>query len=119
MDIVPQRSEAVERIAPNDSQSPVAPFRVVNIGNGDKVPLMDFIAAIEKACGRKAVKNFMLMQKGDVPSTWAATRSDEHTFELQSLMRISYSVFSLKKYFQIITITTYIYCLYTSNITPY
>ena len=48
-----------------------APWRVVNIGNSDKVRLMDFVEAIEAECGREAVKNFMPMQKGDVPATWA------------------------------------------------
>ena len=65
------RPDAPEDIAEGDSLSPVAPFRVVNIGNGDKVRLMDFITAIEAECGREAVKNFMPMQQGDVPATWA------------------------------------------------
>lgn len=54
-----------------DSLSPVAPFRVVNIGNGAPVKLMDYIAAIEAACGTEAQKNFLPMQPGDVPATWA------------------------------------------------
>lgn len=54
-----------------DSLSPVAPFRVVNIGNGTKVPLMDFINEIERALGITIAKNFMEMQMGDVPATWA------------------------------------------------
>lgn len=54
-----------------DSLSPVAPFRVVNIGNSDTVPLMDFIKAIEEATGIEAQKNMMPMQPGDVPATWA------------------------------------------------
>ncbi|MCC5974358.1 MAG: SDR family NAD(P)-dependent oxidoreductase [Rubellimicrobium sp.] len=56
-----------------ESLSPVAPWRVVNIGNSDKVALMDFIAAIEDACGQKAQCNFLPMQPGDVPATWADT----------------------------------------------
>lgn len=71
IDTPPVRPESAEDIAPYDSLSPVAPFRVVNIGNSDKVRLMDFIEEIEKQCGREAVKNFMPMQKGDVPATWA------------------------------------------------
>ncbi len=55
----------------NDSVSPVAPFRVVNIGNGTPVALMDFIAAIEAACGAEAIKTYHDMQPGDVPATWA------------------------------------------------
>lgn len=54
-----------------DSLSPVAPHRIVNIGNGAPVPLMDFIAAIERACCSKAIKTFHDMQPGDVPATWA------------------------------------------------
>jgi UDP-glucuronate 4-epimerase len=54
-----------------DSLSPVAPYRVVNIGNGTPVALIDFIAAIEDALGRKALRNLMPMQPGDVPATWA------------------------------------------------
>jgi len=54
-----------------DSLSPVAPFRVVNIGNSDKVRLMDFIDAIERELGCKAIRNYMPMQAGDVPATWA------------------------------------------------
>ncbi len=54
-----------------DSLSPVAPFRVVNIGNSDKVRLEDFIDAIEAATGHRAIRNYMDMQPGDVPATWA------------------------------------------------
>ena len=57
-----------------DSLSAVAPWRVVNIGNSNPVMLRDFIAAIEVALGQTAEKNFMPMQPGDVPATWADTR---------------------------------------------
>ena len=56
-----------------DSLSPVAPFRVVNIGGSRPTPLMAFIAAIEAACGREAEKVMHPMQPGDVPATWADT----------------------------------------------
>lgn len=68
---VPQRPATSADIAPGDSLSPAAPFRVVNIGNSDKVRLMDFIDAIEAETGRKAIRNYMPMQTGDVPATWA------------------------------------------------
>lgn len=54
-----------------DSLSPVAPFRVVNIGNSDAIALLDFIKAIEAATGIEAQMNLMPMQPGDVPATWA------------------------------------------------
>ncbi|WP_442954430.1 NAD-dependent epimerase/dehydratase family protein [Pararhodobacter sp.] len=60
-----------ETAVAGDSLSPVAPFRVVNIGNSDKVRLEDFIAAIEEATGLPATRNYMDMQPGDVPATWA------------------------------------------------
>ncbi|MFL0355220.1 SDR family NAD(P)-dependent oxidoreductase [Erythrobacter sp. GH1-10] len=71
IDAVPQRPESAEAIPEWDSLSPVAPFRVVNIGNNEQVRLTDYIAAIEEACGREAIRNLMPMQKGDVPATWA------------------------------------------------
>ena len=53
--------------------SPVAPWRVVNIGNGAPVGLMDFVAAVEAATGLVAEKRLLPMQPGDVPATWADT----------------------------------------------
>ena len=47
--------------------------RVVNIGNSEPVQLTDYIAAIEAATGRAAIRNLMPMQAGDVPATWADT----------------------------------------------
>lgn len=54
-----------------DSLSPVAPFRIVNIGNSTPVLLMDFIAAVERSTGRKAELRMLPMQPGDVLATWA------------------------------------------------
>jgi UDP-glucuronate 4-epimerase len=71
IDTPPQTPADPTDIPPGDSLSPVAPFRVVNIGNGTKVPLMDFITEIEAALGSEIKKNFMEMQMGDVHETWA------------------------------------------------
>jgi UDP-glucuronate 4-epimerase len=71
---------ASERIAAPDpawnSDSPdpsasSAPFRVYNIGNNEPVQLMRYIEVIEDCLGRKAQKNFLPMQPGDVPETFA------------------------------------------------
>ena len=51
--------------------SSAAPYRVVNIGNSTKVKLLDFVEEIERVLGKKAIRNYMDMQKGDVPETWA------------------------------------------------
>ncbi|NOC45521.1 NAD-dependent epimerase/dehydratase family protein [Ruegeria sp. HKCCD7559] len=74
IDVPPVRPASREDIEDGDSLSPVAPYRIVNIGNGEKVRLMDFIEAIEQAVGQKAIKNFMPMQMGDVHATWADNR---------------------------------------------
>ena len=51
-----------------------APFRLYNIGNGAPVPLLDFLAALEAALGRQAIRELVPPQPGDVPDTWADTR---------------------------------------------
>ena len=56
--------------APDPATSNV-PFRVFNIGNHQPVPLLDFIACIEAALGTEAQKNFLPLQPGDVPATYA------------------------------------------------
>ena len=53
----------------NDSLSPVAPFRILNIGNTKKVYLLDFINTLEKELNKKIIRNYVPMQKGDVYST--------------------------------------------------
>ena len=57
----------------NDSLSPVAPFRILNIGNTHKIFLLDFINELEKELGIKAIRNYMPMQKGDVKTTLSDT----------------------------------------------
>ena len=54
-----------------DPSCSVSPYRIYNIGNNSPVGLMDFIDAIEKSTGKKAKRNFLPMQPGDVPATWA------------------------------------------------
>ena len=54
-----------------DPASSSAPFRIYNIGNSKPVELMRYIEVIEECLGRKAVKNFLPLQLGDVPETYA------------------------------------------------
>ncbi len=58
-----------------EPQTSCAPYRIYNIGNGRPVKLLDFIEAIEETLGRKAVKNMLEMQPGDVYATWADVES--------------------------------------------
>ena len=71
IDAPPIGVDRPEDVEANDSLSPVAPWRIVNIGNSQPVQLGDMIAAIEEALGIKAERNLMPMQPGDVPATWA------------------------------------------------
>jgi UDP-glucuronate 4-epimerase len=54
-----------------DSATSMAPWRVYNIGNNNPVELMDYIAALEKALGKKAKIDMLPLQPGDVPDTYA------------------------------------------------
>ena len=54
-----------------DSATSSAPWRVYNIGNNNPVNLMDYISALEEALGREAKKEFLPIQPGDVPDTYA------------------------------------------------
>lgn len=68
IDVPPSTGEPVSR---TDSLSPVAPLRLVNIGNSKPVKLLDYIQAIETEIGRPAIKNMIDMQPGDVKQTYA------------------------------------------------
>lgn len=60
-----------------DAASSSAPWRIYNIGNSSTVPLEEFIATLENALGKKAIKEYLPMQPGDVESTWADVASFE------------------------------------------
>jgi UDP-glucuronate 4-epimerase len=70
--VVPSRDARQQSDAP-DSLSPAAPFRVVNIGRGKPVQLLDFIAALEQKLGKPAKRKLLPMQPGDVTDTFASS----------------------------------------------
>ncbi len=79
-DIVESISRLIEKPAqPNpkwtgeipDPGTSYAPYKIYNIGNNSPVRLMDFIEAIEEKTGKEAIKNYMPLQAGDVPATYA------------------------------------------------
>jgi hypothetical protein len=70
LDRPPQADPGYDKAAA-DTASSWAPYKVFNIGNHDPVPLMDFIAAIERHTGKAANKVLMDIQPGDVPATYA------------------------------------------------
>ena len=87
-------SEAVPQsaAAEGDTLSPVAPFRVVNIGGGTPSGLMDYIAELERALGREATKTFLPMQDGDVTATFASADLLENITGYRPMTPISVGV---------------------------
>ena len=72
VDAVPSGPDGRAKPVEGDSLSPVAPWRVVNVGSGREVELMDLVRALEEALGLTAGKNMLDMQPGDVPATHAS-----------------------------------------------
>ena len=70
MDKIPSPNPEWTGQVPDPSTSP-GPYRIYNIGNNSPVSLMDFIGAIEQALGKNAVKEYLPLQPGDVPETYA------------------------------------------------
>jgi UDP-glucuronate 4-epimerase len=71
IDTVPEEGKPFVADGVEDSLSPVAPWRAVNIGGGRPVGLMPFIETIERHLGKPASKVMLPMQKGDVAETFA------------------------------------------------
>ena len=74
---------------PNTSS---APYRIYNIGNNSPVKLMDFITAIEKKIGKTVKKNFMEIQPGDVPQTYADVADLERDFNYKPNTSIDFGI---------------------------
>jgi UDP-glucuronate 4-epimerase len=70
LDKVPQANPAWDRNKP-DPGSSYAPYKIYNIGNNNPVQLTEFIEVLEEHLGKKAIKNMLPMQPGDVPLTYA------------------------------------------------
>ena len=70
LDRIPQPNPAWDGDAP-DTATSKGPFRVYNIGNNEPVELMHYIEVLEDCLGKKAEKNMLPLQPGDVPDTYA------------------------------------------------
>lgn len=75
-----------------DPSSSKAPYKVYNIGNNSPVSLMEFINAIEKKLERKAHRNYMEIQPGDVPETYADVSDLVKTIDFKPNTKIEYGV---------------------------
>ena len=76
---------------PDPASSP-APYRIYNVGNNKPVRLLDFIHAIEKATGKKAIKNNLPLQDGDVPSTYADISDFMKDFGFKPSTELQYGI---------------------------
>ena len=76
MNVIPAPDPAWSSDAPDPSSS-LAPFRLYNVGNHEPVELLEVIALLEDALGKKAKKKLLPMQPGDVPATFADVASLE------------------------------------------
>ncbi|MFC1670280.1 NAD-dependent epimerase [Spirochaetota bacterium] len=83
-----------------DPSSSKAPYRIYNIGNSSPVNLIDFIGAIEKAVGKKAKKNFLPMQPGDVPVTFADVEELVRDFDYKPSTSIQEGVDEFVKWYR-------------------
>lgn len=83
-----------------DPSSSVAPYKIYNIGNSNPVKLLNFIEAIEIALGKKAVKNFLPLQPGDVPATWADVSDLFHDIGYRPDTPISHGVNEFIKWYR-------------------
>ncbi|WP_263079926.1 NAD-dependent epimerase [Endozoicomonas sp. Mp262] len=72
----------------DDPSRSSAPYQIYNIGNNRPVKLMDFIKAIEKACGKEAIKNYLPMQAGDVFATYADVNDLMETVDFKPVTSI-------------------------------
>ncbi len=71
INVIDNPSKVYKGDEPDASRSKSAPYKVYNIGNSSPVNLMDYISEIEHALNMKAIKNFLPIQPGDVPKTFA------------------------------------------------
>ena len=83
-----------------DPATSKAPWRIYNIGNNKPVQLMDYIGALEKALGKKAKINFLPLQPGDIPDTYANTDNLNEKFNYKPSTSVIEGVSNFVKWFK-------------------
>ncbi len=83
-----------------DISSSSAPYKLYNIGNNSPLPLMTFIETIEDTLGKKAEKNFMPMQDGDVVSTYADASGLIHDFNYKPDTKLADGIAEFVKWYR-------------------
>jgi len=83
-----------------DSATSSAPWRVYNIGNNNPVNLMDYISALEEALGKEAKKEFLPIQPGDVPDTYADVTDLVEQFGYKPNISVKDGIANFAKWFK-------------------
>ncbi len=83
-----------------DPGSSTAPWRIYNVGNSNPVELMDYVAAIEKALGKKADVEMLPLQPGDVPDTYAEVSDLVEQFDYQPTTPVEQGVASFVAWYK-------------------
>lgn len=96
---IPEPDPHWDSAHPNPSTSP-APWRIYNIGNNNTVELGTFIDTLEAALGKKAVRNLMPMQPGDVEATWADVSDLIEDTGFQPRTSVEYGVGEFVKWYR-------------------
>lgn len=91
VDRVPQPNEQWSGRFPDPATS-LAPYRLYNIGNNKPVELMKFVELLEKNLGLTAIKEYLPMQPGDVPSTWADVDALEEQMDYRPVTPVDVGV---------------------------
>ena len=99
LDIVPA-SDPLWSGAKPDPASSKAPYRLYNIGNNSPVELMHFIDLIEKEVGKKAIRNYLPMQPGDVEKTYADITSLGEVTGFRPVTRIEDGIASFVRWYR-------------------
>ena len=108
-DIVDGIIKAIDNIATSnldwnsnqpDPATSIAPWRIYNIGNNKPVKLMDYVAALEKALNKKAKINFMPLQPGDVPNTYADIKNLQVKFNYMPKTSVEEGVNNFVKWYK-------------------
>ena len=94
-----EKNNNFDATQPNPSISS-APYKLYNIGNNAPLSLMEFIETLEKSLGKKAEKNFMDMQDGDVVSTYADTSGLIEDFDYKPDTKLSSGISEFVKWYK-------------------
>ncbi len=92
--------EGIVRLTLTSATKKDSKARIFNIGNSSPIKLMDFITGLEKQMGKRAVKNFMPMQDGDVRITYADSSKLKSVIEYEPKTKLSEGLFKFTQWYK-------------------